>query len=311
MAYDANDWLMRTMTRECSRPTVTAVHSFEDCSMLQFEEAKRRGKACIYDMPIGYYPAWQETERRLAEKYSDWLPSTGLGSHQFARPEQKRREMELSDVVLVPSSFVRQTIHRFIDRKCVLAPYGVDAAFWRPSDAQRADRSLRFIYVGQASIRKGIPLLIEAWRAAELEEAELWLVGSWLLAEKTKHQLPENVRVFAACGRQQLRRLYQSSDVFVFPSYFEGFGLVLLEAMACGLPVLSSECTAAPDFLTAKSGSIVPAGNLEAWVEALREISGKRGQLVTMKQAARDVAVAKTWQRYREAVSVAVNDLFS
>ena len=62
LSYEANDWLMRTMARECNRPSVTAVHAYEDCSLLQFEEAKRRGKACIYDMPIGYYPAWQEAE---------------------------------------------------------------------------------------------------------------------------------------------------------------------------------------------------------------------------------------------------------
>jgi hypothetical protein len=51
----ANDWLMRTMTRECRHLSVRAVHSYEDCALWRFVEAKRFGKACIYDMPIGYY----------------------------------------------------------------------------------------------------------------------------------------------------------------------------------------------------------------------------------------------------------------
>src|SRR5258708_3484266 len=55
ISYEANDWLMDTMARECRRATVNAVHAYEDCSLRQFEEAKRRGKICIYDMPIGYY----------------------------------------------------------------------------------------------------------------------------------------------------------------------------------------------------------------------------------------------------------------
>jgi hypothetical protein len=59
LSNEANDWLMRTMTRECRRPGVTAVHAYEDCSLWQFAEAKHLGKACIYDMPIGYYPAWE------------------------------------------------------------------------------------------------------------------------------------------------------------------------------------------------------------------------------------------------------------
>ncbi len=54
LSYQANDWLMDTMTRECSRPAVTAVHSYEDCSLKQFHAAKKLGKACIYDMPIGF-----------------------------------------------------------------------------------------------------------------------------------------------------------------------------------------------------------------------------------------------------------------
>ena len=49
LSYEANDWLMRTMSRECRRASVTAVHSYEDCSLWQFEEAKRLGKACVYD----------------------------------------------------------------------------------------------------------------------------------------------------------------------------------------------------------------------------------------------------------------------
>src|ERR1043165_8926321 len=49
LAYEANDWLMRTMQQECTRTQVTAVHSYEDCSLWQFEHAKKAGKACIYD----------------------------------------------------------------------------------------------------------------------------------------------------------------------------------------------------------------------------------------------------------------------
>src|SRR5262249_15551731 len=102
LSNEANDWLMRTMTRECRRSRVTAVHAYEDCSLWQFAEAKRLGKACVYDMPIGYYPAWKTTEAELARRYVDWLPIGGLPSSRFVRPEQKREEMNLADLVLVP-----------------------------------------------------------------------------------------------------------------------------------------------------------------------------------------------------------------
>jgi hypothetical protein len=56
LSDQAHRWLMRTMARECRRSAVTAVHAYEDCSLTQFVEAKRLGKACIYDMPTCYYP---------------------------------------------------------------------------------------------------------------------------------------------------------------------------------------------------------------------------------------------------------------
>src|SRR5258708_16632150 len=117
LSYDANDWLMRTMRRECRRPSVRAVHAYEDCSLWQFAEAKRLGKACIYDMPIGYYPAWEHTQAELARKFIDWLPAGGLPSSHYVRPEQKREEMELADLVFAPSSFVTETIRAFHPHK--------------------------------------------------------------------------------------------------------------------------------------------------------------------------------------------------
>jgi len=262
-------------------------------------------------MPIGYYPAWEERQRTLATDFSEWLPRGGLTEDRYVRPAQKRREMELADLVIGPSSFAARSIGRFHDKPFALAPYGVDSDFWHPNPGPTANPLLLFIYAGQVSLRKGIPLLLMAWERAGLKDAELLVVGSWQMASSARRKLGGNVKYLPPCSAEQLRKHYQSADVFVFPSYFEGFGLVLLEAMACGLSPLASECTAAPDFLTLDSGSVVPAGNLDAWVEALRLISANRDRLPLMKDAARRIAVKNTWKRYRQAVSDAVDHLLS
>jgi glycosyltransferase involved in cell wall biosynthesis len=258
-------------------------------------------------MPIGYYPAWQETENSLAKKFADSLPGGGLASHKYVRPEQKRREMELADVVLVPSTFVERTIKRFIEKPCVRAQYGVDTDFWQPPNgSKKMDGPLRFIYVGQLSIRKGVPILIEAWKRAALKNAELYLVGSWLLADRIRNELPANIHYSDACSRQELLRYYQSAEVFLFPSFFEGFGLVLLEAMACGLPLLASDGTGAANIVDSENGKVLPAGDIEAWIEALRQISASRENLPRMQKAAREKALQCNWENYRQAVSAAV-----
>jgi glycosyltransferase involved in cell wall biosynthesis len=320
MMYEANDWLMRTMAGVARRPSVTAVHSYEDCSLGQFEEAKRLGKQCIYDMPIGYYPWWEEKQKQLARDYAEWVPADGLPSSRYVRPEQKMKEMELADLVLVACSFVEKTIREFWPEKNIaLAPYGVDAEFWAPAEGgdqetkrprdqktKRHEDTLRFIYAGGCSIRKGIPVLLRAWEKAQLREAELLLVGSWQLADSRLKQLPRGVKFLGPVGPERLRELYRESDVFVFPSFFEGFGLVILEAMACGLPVVASECSAGPDVLDESCGRVVAAGQADQLVETLRWFATNHEKLPAMKRSARMCAEKFTWENYRKAVSNAV-----
>ncbi|MGH6827732.1 MAG: glycosyltransferase family 4 protein [Rhizomicrobium sp.] len=301
LSYQANDWLMRTMARAVARKSVTAVHSYEDCSLWQFQEAKRNGKACIYDMPIGYYPAWQQAEATLAKKYADWMPQDRPHGG-FARPEQKKEEMALADLVLAPSSFVCTTIKdRHPAKHVVLAPYGVDLDFWSP--APRAEsRHLTFLFGGQVCLRKGVPDLLEAWRRAELEDCRLLLVGSWQLAKNRQHDLPRNVEWFPACGPVQLRDFYRQADMFVLPSHFEGFSLAVLEAMACGLPVLASEVTALADTDWNNAGRLVKAGDIDGLIDTLHWVCGHRDRLQAMGKAARKLALRFTWTGYRARV---------
>lgn len=308
LAQEANDWLMRTMRRECHRVSVRAVHAYEDCSLWQFQEAKRLGKACIYDMPIGYYPAWEKTQAELARQFLDWLPAGGLPSSRYLRPQQKCQEMELADLVLVPSSFVAETVREFHPNKVLkLAPYGVDLEFWTPGKRNEGSEVLRFIYAGQISLRKGIPLLLQAWEKAALRSAELQLVGPWKLSDCKRTSPPRGVTHVSALSSEALRDHYRQADVFVFPSFFEGLALVLLEAMACGLPAIASAATGGADVLTEASGRLLPVGDLDGLVDTLRWFDQNRSRLPAMGHAARKRAEESTWDRYRRAVTEATS----
>jgi alpha-maltose-1-phosphate synthase len=307
LAYEANDWLMRTMKRESSRPAVRAVHAYEDCSLWQFTEAKRLGKACIYDMPIAYYGAWKKIEVKLLAEFADWLPAGGLTSHRYVRPAQKLEELELADLTMVPTKFAERTIREiYPDKALSLAPYGVDCEFWAPAPRMRSSGPLRFINAGQLSIRKGIPSLLNAWEKAALGDAELELVGPWQLSQAKLAELPHGVTWLPACSPVVLRERYRAADVFVFPSFFEGFGLVLLEAMACGLPAIASDATAGPDIGLGTCGRVVSAGNVDELVEAFRWFDQHRDDIPMLGRAARTNATGCTWEHYRCCLAEAV-----
>jgi alpha-maltose-1-phosphate synthase len=305
-----NRWLMRTMARECYRSNVTAVHSYEDCSLWPFIEAKYLGKACVYDLPSPYYPIWEKIQAELSRKYSDWMPSNGLPAAYDVRLEQKRREMELADLTLVASRYVEATVREFYPHKEIArTPYGVDVDFWTPEQTDNQPEPLRFIYAGNVSVRKGMALLIEAWSKAGLRDAELTLVGSWGLANNKLQSLPAGIRWIPPCSPQALRDRYRESHVFVFPSYSDGFGLVLLEAMACGLPAIASEASIGPEIITADCGFITPTGDLERLVDLLRWFDRHRDEVPAMGRHARVQATRCTWSNYRSLVLGAVSKL--
>jgi glycosyltransferase involved in cell wall biosynthesis len=214
--------------------------------------------------------------------------------------------MELADLVLAPSSFVQWTIQQFTDKQVAFAPYGVDLESWYPAEQEKTTGPLKFIYAGQCSLRKGIPVLLQAWRDAQMKDAQLELVGSWHFAEEKKRELPDNVIFTGPVSPAVLRERYQSSDVFVFPSFFEGFGLVLLEAMACGLPVITTDATAGPDIVDNQTGQVVPVGNVDALTDSLRWFADHRDRLPEMRKAARTKAETFTWENYRRCVCDAV-----
>jgi starch synthase len=309
--YDqTNRWLMRTMARECHRSTVTAVHAYEDCSLWQFIEAKRLGKACVYDLPTCYYPAWERTQEQLIQKYSDWMPTNGSHAAHDLRLEQKRKEIELADLTLVASRYVESTVREFYPQKAIArTPYGIDVEFWKPTLNQKKSGPLRFIYAGNVTVRKGVPLLVEAWSKAALRDAELSLVGYWGVAESKRRSLPPGVRWIPPCSSQALRDHYRGSDVFVFPTYSDGFGLVLLEAMACGLPAIASEASIGPEIITTGSGFVAASGDLDRMVELLRWFNQHRDELPAMSRKARAEAARSTWSKYRQSITGAVSKL--
>jgi starch synthase len=312
MAYQANDWLMRTMKHASSRLSVTAVHGYEDCSLWQFEEAKRLGKACVYDMPTCYYPWWEEREKRLLSEYARWIPEQGIEAHRWVRPKQKKQEMELADIVLAPSSFVKRTITERCDKRVEVCLYGGGGASAESGYFPSVEpvEKVRFLHVGQCSIRKGTPFLLELWRRLAPEDAELTIAGKWNLSGARLKELPLGASFVGHLDPARLRDLYAKSHVLLFPSFSDGFGLVMLEALAAGMAVIGSSTSGAPDLAPGASVTVAEAGDVDAWAEAIKQRIQKLRAGGHSRSLHASCARAHTWTTYRAAVNVATADLF-
>jgi glycosyltransferase involved in cell wall biosynthesis len=167
---------------------------------------------------------------------------------------------------------------------------------------------LRLLFVGRINQRKGVKYLLEALRLLPGRHVELTVCGRVLDDLRMFEPYRSQVTIRPSVGLRELVEAYQSADLFVFPSVAEGFGHVLLESMACGLPVLSTTATAALDLVTnGEDGFVVEPGSAIPLAERIEWALSNRRQLRAMRAEARRMAEQFTWQRFRRGVREVVS----
>jgi len=163
------------------------------------------------------------------------------------------------------------------------------------------------VYAGTASVRKGVPLLLEVWKKLGWKDAELVLAGSWQMARPKEKFLPLGARHAGPLAHGELMKLFKEADWLILPSNFEGYGLVILEALAHGLPVLASTATGATDLPKSEAVRLFEPENPEQLAEAL--ITAKANQAKDLSGEARRIAAGCSWEKYRTAVNEAVQPI--
>ncbi len=221
-------------------------------------------------------------------------------------------EPRLASRYLAASSFTKQTLveHGADPEAITVIPYGVDLDRFQPGPprpAPTAASKLQLLFVGRINQRKGVKYLLEALKSFSPDEVELTICGRVVdsLSLFRDAGFPVNIR--PNVSGDDLVRAYQSADLFLFPSVAEGFAQVLLESLACGLPILSTTHTAAPDLITeGREGFIVEPRRPDLLVERIRWCLAHRGDLHAMRGDARRTAEQFTWSRFRSRAAAAV-----
>ena len=124
---------------------------------------------------------------------------------------------------------------------------------------------IKLIFVGNLSMRKGIDVLVKVMRKLG-KGFSLICVSK---REKNIH-INENIEILSNITKTELVELYNNSNMLIFPSRLEGFGYAVAEAMACGLPVVASNCSSIPELIeNGKGGFLCSIGDVDAFVEKI------------------------------------------
>jgi len=307
--------LDRAVARRLATGKFRGVYAYEDGAAHSFVEARRRGICTLYDLPIGYWRAARTLLTEEATRQPEWA-GTLVGNHDsVAKTVRKDTELALADVVFVASSYTRRTLSESPDFKgtVVMLPYGSPSP--RPS-LPLAPRvrggKLRVLFVGSLGQRKGLSYLFDACRQVR-SAVELTVIGR--KPAETCAVLDRElarVRWIPSCSHQEILRQMAAHDLLVFPSLFEGFGLVLLEALAMGLPVITTPHTAGPDLIRdGVEGFIVPIRDSIAIARCLELLHLEPARLAEMSEHARRRAGDFSWGNYEETLAACVGQALS
>lgn len=246
----------------------------------------------------GYFTAWQRLMFRL--------------THQLA--------LHTAEVVLAVSQTTRDDLARHLQvatHKIVVIPEGADEHF-QPQSREEIARvrhiyrlPARYVlYVGSNKPHKNLVRLVQAWAAVASHHRDVYLViaGPWdkryPQARRAVEELEiqERVLFLGAVADEHLPGLYSGAVCFVFPSLYEGFGLPVLEAMACGTPVACSNAASLPE-VAGDAALLFEPHQVECIRDALMQLLGDADLRDELARRSRERAVAFSWRRTAAATA--------
>jgi starch synthase len=238
--------------------------------------------------------------------HPEWAAT--IDNLKFATAYEQRltNEPHVADRVVAASRFTQQTLldDGIAQEKIIYLPLGCDISYvpYLPQiQPSTANRPLRLLYAGTITQRKGIKYLLEAMKSFAVKDVELHLIGGIQGNNNALKAYDGLYTYHAPVSQQELFKLYGQFDALVLPTVFEGFGLVIVEAMAAGLPVITTPHSIGPELIEDdKNGYIIPIRNIKAIEQAITQLRNKSDQAyATMRTQAREAALGYSWEAYK------------
>jgi glycosyltransferase involved in cell wall biosynthesis len=271
--------------KEC-RPD--ACYVFTQVGLETLRWARHAGVPTVLDSPNGHLGNFRSVYCRES---AAWCGARYLGHPTEATVRRVEEEYVLADRIRVSSAWAKKSLaaHGISAAKIDVVPQPIDLARFRPAPRPVENSGpLRVCFVGNLDLRKGFAYLLRAARHLGNRRMEMRLVGNTgdrdcrrLLARES-----QGLRVSITPGDPL--PAYHWADLLVLPSLEDGFGFVVAEAMACGLPAIVTDCCGAAELIEAgANGWIVPAADAAALAATLEEADRRRIELAEMGRRAR------------------------
>lgn len=218
-----------------------------------------------------------------------------------------KRSLTRADILTSVSRFTAQMAkeHLQFDGDIRVIPNGIDTDLFYPKHNKRHSAKIKVLFSGNLSRRKGVQWLADI--AMRLNKnIELIFTGG--LSASSIVLSGDNLRGIGSIAYEDMNSIYQQVDILLFPTVREGFGLVVTEAMACGLPVVATNCSSIPEILDeGKGGYLCPLGDVDAFAKKINLLA----ENANLRKQMGDYNRASVEQRFKmETMITAYQSLF-
>ncbi|MCK1434942.1 glycosyltransferase family 4 protein [Bradyrhizobium sp. 15] len=291
---------------EFSKPDV--VWGYDSSSKEGFEVASSLGLRRILDVTIGDPRLYNQLMSEVYEQYKEFFVSKNflIGQDRIDRLDE---EYDLASTIVVGSEFcssslTRKNVRPDLSEKIRILNYCFDDIFFALPAAplRKRDKSepINFLFLGQAGPRKGVHLFLKAIERIPRKAANFKIVGDLQVPVETFSRFQERVSVVNAVSRPEVKDALLEADCLIFPTYFEGAGIVLYEALACGVAVIQSKN--ADLAVTPETGLVLDQLTENGLYAAMMALIEDRDLLLRFQQAAPHRAEQYSFARYRSGI---------
>ena len=289
-------------------------YGYQNTSLNSAMKAKRLGARVVLEEISGF----REEVAIIKEEYKKLhLPDySRVETRTLNRIlEKNSRELEVADYVVTSSNFGKRSLMKagVPDEKILVNPLGVSIRTFHPIERfSKLDgsRTFRLLYVGTLCVRKGLHYLLEAVKQLNLPDTELWLIG--ILNPELRSMIGrynEWCSYLGTVPNLELSNYYNAANVFVLPSLYDSMGLVINEAMACGLPVIITENCGAK-IRNGVDGFVVPIRDVDALKKKILLLYQDRKLRESMGRNASEYVRNLTWEGYRQRLAKILMDIY-
>lgn len=300
------------VSSKLSNTDATIYWGFQGSSYESIRSANKNGLKSICELSTGHVVESIKIlgeEAKLQPKWVDSFDNLIFPAHYQERLEQEPHE---ADVIIAASSFTKNTLIKsgIGEEKIKVLPLGFDHRYIPFGDKNDFNPNLKLLYTGRVTQRKGVSYLLDAMKNLK-SWASLDIIGFVHGKGNGLVGYEDCYTLIPPMNQYDLFKAYGRYDALILPSLFEGFGLVIVEALAAGLPVITTKNTIGADIIINDfNGYLIDIRNSQAIEEAVEKLANKTDEEKSqMRVNARSTAMKYSWKSYQERLKDVLNDI--